>query len=414
MFKRLFGKKDNRTKPASARIDVDEFVRQMAERDGSQERADRLPAWALLLRSPFLATGDATSWFGGYPKAPADFVWPRDPDGAAMHFLIQIDLSSLKEEPTTGQRPPGLPQQGAILFFVGRTCSCHVLSATQMERASDLAPPDDLAPVSQHGYFSEETAFGYWPIDPVAYTDSDGGRPDFLPDRFKRPTDWMTNWGIAALEAELAIEHLERELGFGASFLKLQKERRAAGKPLPETEVVRSKTAHYSLMRDRLPGLLTSMKAWRRTASSNPATDPVDRALLEDIFRSRVALADEMQGYGLKNVLPGNPKEVWTRIMRDHRGTLGDGDHDVLSLAYRPFVEAMITDWRGHRLFGLEMPPPYNDEDLRGRDCLINVSADLLLNTVSEHEYGMSIWCAREEMDKGLHGNGVFLRHGRG
>src|SRR3990167_1361386 len=100
MFKRLFGKRGDRTKPTSGRIDVDEFVRQMAERNGSKERADRLPAWALLLRSPSSAPGDATSWFGGYPKAPADFRWPRDPDGGAMHFLTQIDLSSLQEEPT--------------------------------------------------------------------------------------------------------------------------------------------------------------------------------------------------------------------------------------------------------------------------------------------------------------------------
>ena len=74
----------------------------------------------------------------------------------------------------------------------------------------------------------------------------------------------------------------------------------------------------------------------------------------------------------------------------------------------------MITDWRGHRLFGLEPPPPYNDEDLRGRDCLINVSADCLLNNESDHEYGMSIWCLREQMDRGQHGNGMLLRHGRG
>lgn len=63
----------------------------------------------------------------------------------------------------------------------------------------------------------------------------------------------------------------------------------------------------------------------------------------------------------------------------------------------------MITDCRGHRLFGPEMPPPYNDEDLRGRNCLITVSGDSLLRTLSEHEYGMSIWCPRDEMDRGAY-----------
>lgn len=170
------------------------------------------------------------------------------------------------------------------------------------------------------------------------------------------PADWITNWGIAALEVGLVIEHLERELTSGASFLKFLNDLRMAGKAPSDNDIHRSKTAQ--MMSARLPGMLTAMRAWRAIAASHPQTDPVDLVRLDDIFRMRMALADEMQHHSLNRILLGNPKDVWTRIMKEHRVLLGHGEHNRLPAALHPFVEAMITDWRGHRLFGLEPPPP--------------------------------------------------------
>src|SRR5262245_42944952 len=110
-------------------------------RAGTEDRADRLPAWALLLRSPYETSRTVSSWLGGAPHAPRDFNWPNDVDGTPLHFLAQIDLASLKPEPETGARPPGLPEDGALLVFGGQSYACRILDARYMVRAGPLALP---------------------------------------------------------------------------------------------------------------------------------------------------------------------------------------------------------------------------------------------------------------------------------
>jgi hypothetical protein len=87
---------------------------------------------------------------------------------------------------------------------------------------------------------------------------------------------------------------------------------------------------------------------------------------------------------------------------------------DCIKLEYQPLVAMYINDWRGHRLFGLEPPPEFNDEDLRGHDCFLTVSYDRYLGTMTEHYYGTSIWCRRERMDAGQFDGGQVLRHSNG
>src|SRR5262245_31545828 len=111
-------------------------------RAGTEDRAERLAAWALLLRSPYDTSRSVSSWLGGVPHAPGDFSWPNDVDGKPLHFLAQIDLASLKPEPETGARPPGLPAEGALLVFVGQSYACRILEARDMTRAVPLALPD--------------------------------------------------------------------------------------------------------------------------------------------------------------------------------------------------------------------------------------------------------------------------------
>ncbi|HUL06210.1 MAG TPA: DUF1963 domain-containing protein [Candidatus Acidoferrum sp.] len=148
-------------------------------RAGTEDRAHRLAAWALQLRAPYETSRSVSSWLGGAPHAPRDFTWPNDVDGTPLHFLAQIDLASLKPEPETGARPPGLPEEGALLVFVGRSYACPILDAQDMKRAVPLALPESLAPISKHGFFSEERSFTCWPIDPVVYLDTavDSGDP---------------------------------------------------------------------------------------------------------------------------------------------------------------------------------------------------------------------------------------------
>jgi hypothetical protein len=69
------------------------------------------------------------------------------------------------------------------------------------------------------------------------------------------------------------------------------------------------------------------------------------------------------------------------------------------------------TGWRRHRLFGIEPEFANNFDDLRGQDCVISIAADMLLQTMSEHEYGLSIWCPRDRMMKGLFDKGQLIRH---
>jgi hypothetical protein len=382
-------------------------------RAGTEDRAQRLPAWALQLRSPYETPRAVSSWLGGAPRAPGDFSWPNDSDGMPLHFLAQIDLASLKPEPETGARPPGLPGEGALLVFVGQSYACRILDARDMARAGPLALPDRLEPISKHGFFSEERAFGYWPIDPVAYLDSyseDGEvRPAFLPDRFKRPADWITTGGIAALDAEIVIDSLKVELRQGEDF---EKSRQQLGAAFPKSAVIGSKIQHYALMRRRAPELIAALGAWRELALSQPPEAGADAVRLGHIMRLRLALRDEMvESYAPKWVLPGNPDKVWEKIWWAYPQMHRDRDYSALPAAYRPFVEARITGWRRHRLFGIEPAFSNNGEDLRGQDCLISIFADPLLATQSEHEYGMSVWCPRDRMAQGRYDEGQFVRH---
>lgn len=416
MFKRLsriFSSAGGRSRDVGG-LDIDTLLRGMEARTGAGERTSAIPAWAMILRSPYATSQDATSWLGGLPKAPADFRWPRDRQGHLQHFFVQIDLSALKAEPETGMRPPGLPRDGALLVFAGEAYSCHLVPAAQMERAIALAPPAELPPVRQHGYFGEGSTFPHWPIDFIAYLDHTGERPPCLKDPFATPQDWIVNWGIAALEAEIVIETLQRELGFGADFEGFRQTQRAAGKPVLDNEVTRSKSRHYAQMRERAPALLSRLEAWRDLALSRDPGGAVDKAALEEILAERMALADDMQPYVPKLVLPGSPKEFWFKLRLDYPALDMEGVYSVLPSHYRPFITAMISDWRGHRLFGRPQAPPYNGEDLRGRDCLITIAADKLLNTESEHEHALSVWCPRKDMVAGRFDSGIFVRHSNG
>lgn len=371
------------------------------------------PGWSLVLRSPYDTWEGATSWLGGRPTAPRDFAWPADEDGSPLTFLAQIDLASIDPEPSTGQRPAGLPVSGSIVIFVGRTYSCHMLTEAEMKEATPLSLPADLPTVEKHGFFGEGQTLVHWPVSPVAFFDTgQEGRPDCFPGRFANIVTWINNWGIAAFEAEVALECLTTELRFAGSFYETQDSLLRDGGPLPTGEAY-TLNAHYSAqILAAAPDMVSALREWHQQALARPAEEPVGDLSLAAIFEKRLAFVDRLTGnYRPKSVLPGNPKEVWQKLTLKYGGADPQLFFQSLPSVYRPFVEACVTDWRGHRLFGVEPPFPNNPEDLRAHSCLISIAADPLLETCSEHEYGMSVWCPNEDMSRGRFDQGQFVRH---
>ena len=96
------------------------------------------------------------TYFGGLPTAPADFRWPRAPDGTPYTFMAQVDCSELPDF----QLRKFLPSKGVLHFFVNwqvfdgleeaQTWPNHVVLSRDTTRfwreASwhEVRPPDDL------------------------------------------------------------------------------------------------------------------------------------------------------------------------------------------------------------------------------------------------------------------------------
>lgn len=406
MFKhigKVFGRR--RTVP----LNGDDIAAEFIARTGLEAPVRPTPGWALLFRSPYEDWGSTTSWLGGVPSAPSEFVWPADEGGRPLHFLAQIDLASLKPEAETGARPPGLPEQGALLIFIGRSYACRVLSAADMRRASPASLPDGIGPVRAHGFFSDAPTFNRWPVDPVAFIDTTGERPTFLPDPFDRPGNWIVNHGIAALEARLVIECLEREQNEGRRFLAWREQNRDDH---ATNEVIESKTAYYASLANDAPPVVAALRSWREDRLRSSSEAPLAPSRLEEIFHLRSSLrATIEQNYPPKLILPGNAKKVWEQLRFDHPEMDAENDFRSIPEYLRPFVTMWLTDWRRHRLFGLEPPFSNNFEDRRGQDCLISIANDPILDTDSEHDYGMSIWCDSDRLVTGRFDKGQFIRH---
>ncbi|SNS94642.1 DUF1963 domain-containing protein [Tropicimonas sediminicola] len=390
-----------------ASIDVDQILAELEARTGSADRASELPAWALILRSPFRPWQNATSWLGGTPRAPLEFVWPLGTDGAPLHFLAQIDLGALQPWPETGSLPPGLPDGGAMLVFVGlHDYAVRIIDAKRMRVASGIPVPPTLPPVSEIGYFSEEPTFGRWPVDPVAFLDHGKERPADFPERFADPAAWIDTWAVAEIDARLLVQAMRREIGFAEQFFNSK-----AHWPDPPTRVILDKQAFYGALLQEAPTLLPKLEAWQARAAAEPQAGAVDATALRAMLAERLAFAEGKPNYPVLPLLRGSAHAVWGEVRRQYRDAFAAEAFQSIPEGLRTFIDARITDWRRHRLFGLEPEFPNNSEDRRGQDVLISIHADELLNTMSEHDYGMSIWCDRAALDQGRHEEGQLIRH---
>ena len=383
----------------------------MNARTGEDTRSAELPAWALIMRSPFKDYPPATSWLGGVPRTPKGFGWPCKSDGQPLHFIAQIDLSALQPEPTTGARPPGLPESGALLVFIGDCYYFQIIAADDMVGASPMEPPATTPTIYDLGYWGEGQTFNPMAVEPVAFIDKGDGRPAFLQDPFTDPAHWITTWGLATLEASIPIVSMENELRFAEEFFAAREKKKSAGEAIEETNISRANLEHYAMMLDGGREIVKVLEEWRNAAATKPPSGPVDKAALQQVFHLRTAFSKKMASRSPKYTLPGSAIEVWKKIEAEFPAMRKDNDFLSLPDAYRPFIEMNVIDWRGHRLFGLEPPFPNNSEDFRGQDPFISIASDPILGTESEHDYGFSIWCPRDDMAAGNFNNGQFIRH---
>lgn len=409
MIFRIFGKKLNKRSPVP---DADAIIAEMRARTGIATRAAELPAWALLFRSPFRTYGPPTSWLGGVPLAPEHFQWPLGDDGKPLYFIAQIDLSALRPEPTTGARAPGLPTEGALLIFIGETYAIRILTQQEADLGKPVTPPRDLPDLEEFGFWGQGNVFNCWAVDPVAYLSRGEDRPDFLPDPCRTPSQWITNWGIAALEVSILIDAMQNELKHQRDFLDHRKKLVSEGKSPPMKPHIEQRLRHCELMEEQGRKLLAALRKWHEKVSAMPPDAAVDQAALGAIFAERIKLSEKMEAnFGSRHLLASTAQQVWQGLVEEASQNAAHPDFSKVPQYLRSFAESRITDWRGHRLFGLEPEFPNNSEDMRGQDPVISVHSDPLLGTQSEHNYGFSIWLDRERMAQRQYENGQLIHH---
>lgn len=393
------------------------------------------PAWGLILASPWEDVSKLRSWLGGIPCAPKGFEWPRDEDdGEPMHFYAQINLADLKPEPETGARPPGLPEEGALLVFIGAQSAVRVLSADEIENSHPVPPPDDLPSLRKFEYWTDEKTFPAWPIKPQAFLDHPIDEDVFweemdgeaVPEAFRRPstelTDWMTNWGIAAFEVDRVIESLKTATSLAQSSLDykvrtLTREAEASDGPMPDEEVIHAQAFdtigdHDARILKDGSGLLEVLEEWKSHAEAQDPVAAIDADMFADFFDTRREFCKGLKLSALtENLREPNGNDMWGLISQNYRQAGGFSAMRDMPEAYRDFADEVITCWRRHRLFGVEPPFSNNMDDLRGKACLISIGADPLIKTQTEHEYGISLWVPIEDLNAGHFDDLQIVRH---
>ncbi|ETA50487.1 hypothetical protein [Ponticoccus alexandrii] len=110
---------------------------------------------------------------------------------------------------------------------------------------------------------------------------------------------------------------------------------------------------------------MAEIEGFAARAAGMPATAPVDVAALSAIFARRIELAERIEAsvpgevsFGIALDLAGRVEALLGKLHGDFPGLRQAEDLDAIPEGFRGFLAAVITDWRGHRLFGLEAPPP--------------------------------------------------------
>lgn len=128
------------------------------------------PAWQLQPIESDTKPIQVGSWLGGKPVAPSDFQWPTFSDGKPLMFLAQICLAEVKVSPYAGERPYGLPDDGALLIFLGHDgqgmweYDAQWFPAIAMLEAVKHRTPTDAITPREIGFFWYEPAMKYTPV----------------------------------------------------------------------------------------------------------------------------------------------------------------------------------------------------------------------------------------------------------
>ncbi|MEW9922464.1 DUF1963 domain-containing protein [Marimonas sp. MJW-29] len=120
------------------------------------------------------------SWLGGLPMMPRLTEWPRDGEGAPLHFIAQICCADLPKPLWNGLGP----REGRLLLFVetlkledeAENSTVQVLHTTRL--GSEREPPEDVPSVrhSMSGHFDHTASknqdgvpklWRKWPVDIV-------------------------------------------------------------------------------------------------------------------------------------------------------------------------------------------------------------------------------------------------------
>ncbi len=166
-----------------------------------------------------------------------------------------------------------------------------------MARAEILPPPEDLAPVSKHGFFGEGRTFA----PPARH-------PDRLSRHRRRPPGVLPGSLHVAARLDRQLGHRrarsrerhrqphirsEGRRGFFAWRERLRREDPAREQDLKQ--VIRDKIAHYGVIKRKAPNVIAALEAWRDLALSKPQDEAIDKDALDAILRLRLDLHDEMQ-----------------------------------------------------------------------------------------------------------------------
>lgn len=400
---------------ATAPGDRGDYVREMIARAGDAERSETVAAWALMMRSPLRSWSDATSWLGGLPCGPDNLVWPRSSDGVRLHFLAQIDLAAVREEPGFAARPAGLPPTGALLVFIGvKEHSVMILSLEDLAVSGPVTVPADLSPIRQLGHWSDAATFDQWPVDLVAFLDDGADRPAAFPDPWSNPAHWIRTWAIAQAEADIVLSYIgymQRNMAEFRNQKPIVEDQGDMGLAMRQAAYFESQQSYFRMIEStEFSELHATMIAWRDAVSKADPEALIDPVALEGLFVLRRRMAEKMVDDRLRQLLMGWHHSLWEQIRRRHAKAIAERQFDSIPLGLLPFVEAVITDYRGHKICGLSKNLCQNYEDRRGQDLLICVHSDEFLRTEMEHEYAISVWCARDGLAEGRYDSGQVIR----
>jgi len=381
----------------------------MNERDdmfgNDAERASEIPAWLFALRPPFEKDQSSRSWFGGLPVLPEEMGWPRDVEGRAMHFIIQIDLGALSEP-----KEVKLPTSGAMLVFVSfgkNEYRIIQLTGDEVRFARERATPEDLTGLKEVGFFIPKQTFHRWPLDLRYERDEGSFREE------PEANTWINTWGVAAAEGKLVLAARAR---LKASLERYERSRSRRDEHAVPMKSFKAKDGEfYETMKTFGLPFFEKFEAFIATAQAMPENDPIDELLLADILERRRALANRIGNYDIKLALTPSFFRFENHLIRTYfdqnTGRFRDGVDSYVSPVLQGILSDMISGHRYHRLFGKPLLPSYETRDLRGFDCLFMTITDNLLGIQGEHECGFSIWCPRDEMTQGNFDNGIFIRH---